>query len=291
MLAHGREILIAGEHEDHYDPDFHIYNDVVVKHPDGRIDIYGYPREVFPPTDFHSATLAGDQIVLIGNLGNESDRQPTATQVLVLDLADFSIRRIEAGGERPGWIHRQQALLAPDGRSIRITKGELVLADDKSLAENFDDWTLDLGTWTWARSEHRRWQTWTVRREDKKPSQLWNLRQLLWLRGWKNDKAFSLQFDEGMQQTTAEMGRAPDIDAIATLYQPPMAHEVLPQDEDESQVHRVLVDDVVVRYVEQSRTIRVVVEGQLPSSTIQMMQADLLEKLQWIENASWEYEY
>ena len=50
-LPDGWVVLIAGEHEDYYDPDFFIYNDVVVKHLDGRIDIYGYPRELFPPTD------------------------------------------------------------------------------------------------------------------------------------------------------------------------------------------------------------------------------------------------
>ena len=49
-------VLIGGEHEDHYDPDFHIYNDLVVIAPGGGTEIYGYPRSVFPPTDFHSAT-------------------------------------------------------------------------------------------------------------------------------------------------------------------------------------------------------------------------------------------
>ena len=33
-LPDGRTVLIAGEHEDYYDPDFYIYNDVVILHPD-----------------------------------------------------------------------------------------------------------------------------------------------------------------------------------------------------------------------------------------------------------------
>src|SRR5262249_22684232 len=61
-LDDGRTIYIGGEHEDYYDPDFYIYNDVVVVAPDGTVAIYGYPRVVFPPTDFHSATLDGDRI-------------------------------------------------------------------------------------------------------------------------------------------------------------------------------------------------------------------------------------
>ena len=54
----GRMICIGGEHEDHYDPDFCIYNDVVVLDLDGSIAIYGYPNDLFPPTDFHTATLS-----------------------------------------------------------------------------------------------------------------------------------------------------------------------------------------------------------------------------------------
>ena len=68
-LPDGRTVLIAGEHEDHYDPDFNIYNDVVVRHPDGKVDIFGYPVEVFPPTDFHTATLVGSRIIIVGCLG------------------------------------------------------------------------------------------------------------------------------------------------------------------------------------------------------------------------------
>jgi hypothetical protein len=68
-LSDGRTVLIAGEHEDHYDPDFYIYNDVVVQYPDGRIDIFGYPHAAFPPTDFRSATLVGNRIIIIGNVG------------------------------------------------------------------------------------------------------------------------------------------------------------------------------------------------------------------------------
>src|SRR5688500_12898926 len=42
-------LYIAGEHEDFYDPDFCIYNDVIVCHQGGSVEIYGYPPSVFPP--------------------------------------------------------------------------------------------------------------------------------------------------------------------------------------------------------------------------------------------------
>src|SRR5262245_54182637 len=39
-LPDGRVVCIDGEHEDHYDPDFCIYNDVVVFGPADKIEIY-----------------------------------------------------------------------------------------------------------------------------------------------------------------------------------------------------------------------------------------------------------
>ena len=63
LLPDGRAVQIAGEHEDHYDPDFTIYNDVFVHEPDGTIRIFGYPEAVFPPTDFHTATLVEPSLI------------------------------------------------------------------------------------------------------------------------------------------------------------------------------------------------------------------------------------
>lgn len=97
MLADGREVMIAGEHEDSYDPDFFIYNDVVVREPDGKITIYGYSKEVFPPTDFHTATLVQGAIVLIGSLGYMEERLGRKeTQVLQLMPHNFAMHEIQA---------------------------------------------------------------------------------------------------------------------------------------------------------------------------------------------------
>jgi hypothetical protein len=50
VLSDGRKIYVGGEHEDGYDPDFFIYNDIVVI--DGKnINIYLYPPEIFPPIE------------------------------------------------------------------------------------------------------------------------------------------------------------------------------------------------------------------------------------------------
>src|SRR5207253_3036289 len=61
-LTNGRTIHIGGEYEDSYDEEFCIYNDVIVRVPNDEVAIYGYPREDFPPTDFHTATLVEERI-------------------------------------------------------------------------------------------------------------------------------------------------------------------------------------------------------------------------------------
>ncbi len=116
-------VQIAGEHEDYYDPDFCIYNDVVVHDGKGNAQFYVYPREVFPPTDFHTATLVEDAIILIGNLGYVESRPTGRTQVLRLNLKDFSIDRIETSGETPGWISRHRARL--NGNRIVVWGGKV----------------------------------------------------------------------------------------------------------------------------------------------------------------------
>ena len=152
-LPDGRIIEIAGEHEDHYDPDFCIYNDVIVHRPDGAFDIYGYPREVFPPTDFHTATLAGPHLWLIGNLGYRDERRYGDTQVLRLDVATLAIERVDTTGEKPGWISRHKAALAADG-AIDVAGGKICAIDagKEAYRDNPDRWSLDLTTLRWRKA-------------------------------------------------------------------------------------------------------------------------------------------
>ena len=103
-LGDGRVIHVAGEHEDFYDPDFCIYNDVVVDYAGGRREFFLYPKDIFPPTDSHSATLVGRDLFLIGSLGYHDLRRPGETQVLKLDTRSLRIERVATCGENPGWI-------------------------------------------------------------------------------------------------------------------------------------------------------------------------------------------
>jgi hypothetical protein len=282
VLPDGRVVLIAGEHEDAYDADFCIYNDVVVRHADGRVDIYGYPRELFPPTDFHSATLAGDRIVIIGSLGYRGERRPGVTPVMLLDVSTFAISRAATSGPEPGWLSRHHAELSPDGTSIVVRGGQLIRGvEPPELVENIDDWRLDLSTWRWERLTDRRWARWELRRADRMPIRLWEIGRAVFARdaGWAED------LEAQMVALTAQLGMRPDLDVAAALYRPEVPHDRLPQREEEFGVQRISVGGVVVRYVEDMYAVQLTVEGTLAESTLDRLVSDLRAKLEAIENA------
>lgn len=152
-LPDGRVVQIAGEHEDHYDPDFCIYNDVFVHSPDGGITIYGYPKTVFPPTDFHTATLLNDAIYVIGSLGYHGDRRFGQTQVYRLDLATFRMDQVRTWGDAPGWIHEHVAVLISPAE-IRVSGGTVAIeiAGKEEHRENRDTFILNTRTNAWQRA-------------------------------------------------------------------------------------------------------------------------------------------
>src|SRR5262249_46606129 len=120
-LGDGRFVQIAGEHEDYYDPDFYIYNDVVIHDGKGDFQIFGYPRERFPATDFHTATLCEGAIYLIGCLGYPEQRQEGFTPVYRLTLESWAMHPVATTGQMPGWIHRHRSCYQPDRNSVRVT--------------------------------------------------------------------------------------------------------------------------------------------------------------------------
>ena len=151
VLPDGRIIQTGGEHEDGYDPDFCIYNDVIVHYPNGRIQIFGYPETLFPPTDFHTATLVGDHIYIVGSLGYPRTRRFGVTPVFRLDLRDFHIEPVAARGDEPGWISRHRARL--DQGRILVSSGELSdLRDGEERYYAFAGvYALDLASLLWSR--------------------------------------------------------------------------------------------------------------------------------------------
>lgn len=270
-LADGRVVHVGGEHEDYYDPDFYIYNDVVVQQPSGEIEIYGYPTDDFPPTDFHSATLLSDQIFLIGNLGYPDDRLPGETQVLRVCTKTWNVARVETSGIGPGWIHDHKTRYSSQDGTLRISGGKVETAGDLPLIENIDEWQLDVSTLEWTRLTELPWCQFEIRHADRGPNKLWELRSTLFDKkaGWLK-LPISNDLDKKLR-------------ILEDLYIPGVADDVLGQDEEDFRTYRIRVRETIVRYVEDSFGIQVTVEGKLPDSITQSLKDDLLEKYSALE--------
>ena len=278
-LPDGRVVHIGGEHEDHYDPDFFIYNDVTVIGPGAAISIHGYPRPDFPPTDFHSATLAGESIVIIGRLGYPGERVVGATPVYRLSVDTLAIAAMDTFGQGPGWIHKHAARLTPDGHAVVVSGGTVWLGDGRSMQENLDTWSLDLSSGRWTRTIHADWQRWTMLRVDRKPNRLWDVRQALWHRdnAWAGLED-SWRFDD-----------PPDLEALSRLYRldddsPP------PTKGDDYDVFRVVVDGVTVRFTEGRFEVHAIVEGRLDTKRLAGLQRHTLAMLAQLDGSDWEIE-
>jgi hypothetical protein len=277
VLPDGRVVHIGGEHEDHYDPDFFIYNDVTVIAPDGSIEIRGYPHDVFPPTDFHSATRVGDTIFIIGCLGYPGQRLMEVTPVYRLQLDGMTITRVETTGEAPGWISEHSAELAPDGRMILVRGGDLWRGAERAERENIDTWALDTANGHWTRASALDWQMWTMLRVDRKRNRLWDTRHALWDRDhpWPGKEDY-WRHDE-----------APDFEALAMLYRLD-DDSPAPEDGAEHNEYRVTIDGVVVRFKEDGFPVHAVVEGRLPDERLAALQRKVLATLERIDGSAWE---
>ncbi len=284
-LPDGRLVRIAGEHEDHYDPDFHIYNDVIVRSPDGSVAIFGYPSAVFPPTDFHSATLVGDRIVVIGCLGHPEQRQPGSTPVFAFDTRTWACSAVPTCGSPPGWIHRHTARLEPDGRHLVVAGGMLDCAVGEPFVENVDDWRLDLTDGRWTKLTARPWQQWRFSRSDRRWHHLFDLRTACWLRRVGDRSDFAARVTARL---TEELGVAPDLDLAEQLYRPSVPCEAVQGgDEDEHEVVRVRVAGVTLRFVEDSSSVRLVAEGLLDGGLMAAVVEEFRDKLARLERCEW----
>ncbi len=233
-LTDGRIVCIGGEHEDFYDPDFYIYNDVVVFERNDQIEIYGYPRDIFPPTDFHTATVVVDQIIVVGGLGYKDARRTGYTPVYAVNTSNYRFSGIETCGEMPGWISEHEAEVDLQG-IITIRKGQVIeeVAGKQRFRQNLEDYSLDTRSGVWRQVTKRNWQQFSVRREDRK--------QLLW-----NERA-------------QPVGRRLEIEAFLPVN---LEYAVLPGHESDDV--RIVVDGVTVSVKRAVSKIEITVEGQLP---------------------------
>jgi hypothetical protein len=273
-------IFIGGEHEDYYDPDFFIYNDVFVKDVAGNLEIYGYPRELFPPTDFHSATLAGSRILVIGALGYAGERHHGTTQILSLDVTTLAMTRLESKGDAPGWIFEHTATLADDARSIVVRDGKraVIVAGEEHHRDNIDDWSLDLASLVWTRLTDRRYATFEITRADGKRNHLWEIGQVAWAADGHTD-FHREQLKEGLE----DLGYTPDLEAYASRYSPPFPHETCAPNEDRFNFFEIKIDGVLVRFVEESSVVCLTVRGAIDDEKLAMLVEHARKKIEVLE--------
>ena len=278
FMPDGREIHIAGEHEDYYDPDFYIYNDVIVVYPDDTVEFYNYPEEVFPPTDFHSATLVDDKIIIIGSLGYGSEGKIDTTQILVLDTKNFKIEPVESFGSKPGWIHKHKAILSDDKKHIKIVGGKIDLGGKASLVENIDEWELDLETWQWSRLTHRKWRQFEFKKPGFTRNNLFKIRSALFSleAGWEKE------YKKEIKTLTKEIEFEPNVALVKELYLPDIEHKIIEMDKY-TDTYIFSVKGVRVRFNEDMSSIAMTIEGELDSKYIEAVKNSVLSKLKELE--------
>lgn len=256
-LPDGTTLCIGGEHEDYYDPNFHIYNDVVALKPGADPEIDGYPESDFPPTDFHTATLVDGDVFLIGALGYPDRRSPGTTPVYRLNVATRRIERFPTSGTPPGWIFRHKAVFDPKRRAIVVSGGQVQRTPDVNiLSDNDDEYRLRLADGVWERLTDRHWLQFRIAPKPKR-----------WI-------------DEGK--------RSVKIDDLL----PDMPHALVPAkrgagssaDEEDAPVVGWTVRDIVVRgvtvhYAKGLHEIDMKIQGSLPAATVSALASDLSAKL------------
>jgi ankyrin repeat protein len=150
LMPDGRTILIGGEHEDYYDPDFCIYNDVTVFHTNGSIQVFGYPRDVFEPTDFHTANLVGDHIWILGGVGYSGQRQEEIP-VYRLDTRNYGIERVTTTGDVPTRTFYHRAHVIAGGLVIEGGTQMSYDGEKETNTSNEHRYRLDLESMVWDR--------------------------------------------------------------------------------------------------------------------------------------------
>jgi hypothetical protein len=267
----GRVICIAGEHEDHYDPDFCIYNDVVVLDLDGSVAIFGYPKDVFPPTDFHSSTLLGDRIIVIGRLGYMGERHVGKTPVFALDLASYRMTLLPSLGDSPGWIFGHEAELGPDGIVIRGGEVWEEKAGEERIRRNFDDFIYDPQTGAWKRLTDRRWCQFSICNEAKK----------VFMKG----RPFRGCCNTEGECWTGETPEIPDYSDTFVYIQPEalfprhIAYETV-FSEEFSLEDRIEVAGIPVSMKVEAFSIEIVIEGQMEETKAAALVEDIKESIE-----------
>jgi hypothetical protein len=143
-LADGRMLLIGGQitayGDDYADP--WSYNDIVVTHPDGAIEVLTYPLDAFPHLSWLAATgVVHEHVYIFGLIdGERYTGRPREIAILRLDTSTYEIAPVTAPAPRAG-VDAGSGTLDGDRVVFAVARAR---KDDPQLAIAFD-----LGTLTW----------------------------------------------------------------------------------------------------------------------------------------------
>ncbi len=261
-MPDGRIICVAGEHEDFYDPDFCIYNDVIVLRPasgadvvtfeSGEVEIYGYPEGIFPPTDFHTATLVDKTIFLIGRLGYYGKRQADATPVMTLDTYGYRISTAKTVDAGPGWIYRHHASYNATRHTITVRGGAIYTEGAKAETPNPAVFRLHLADMRW---------------------------ECLALT--EKHEHFIISQEEG---TRCDLDELP-----ANAFRPrTVPYTWLPPAGLDAIAYGLDVEEVRVEFRPSYASVKVYVEGELPSDLVDQLLFEIIENLCAVTGCEWQ---
>ena len=118
--VNGLSIFIGGEHEDYYDPNFCIYNDVITIDKDDNIKIYAYPKNIFPPTDFHYSIYVNGYIWIFGSIGYQKDRKQFI-QICRLEVETMKMENMN-NSSGPLWLWFKSTKPTFHGNMVKINE-------------------------------------------------------------------------------------------------------------------------------------------------------------------------
>jgi hypothetical protein len=254
------------------------------------VQIFGYPKQEFPPTDFHTASLVGDEIYIVGSLGDPDDRQNGVTSSYVLDTKSYAIREVTPKGDGPGWLHQHNASYDSELNAITVTGGEVWDSrKEPQYLENINDYRLHLSGLRWERLTDRKWQRFEFFRPDG--DGLGMMDEPKWtkhLEDAQNRLRDGLGTDPSPETLENIQGMAEKPDALDLIW-PDIDHEKIPRpettddDEDSSdnefKTRRIKIAETTIRYVQDFGAWILVIEGELDEDAGAAQRADLKEKL------------
>ena len=272
VIPDGREVFVAGEHEDYYDPDFRIFNDLIVRGPGGDIEVYGYPKDILPPTDFHTATLLGGELLVVGSIGYPDQRGAGVTPVTRIEIDTWRVAGHTRTTGGPGWLCKHE-VEAVDGRLV-VRGGEV---GTDSFRRNCDEWSLDPATLDWTRLTRNEWPQFRIGRADGDSLHVWQIDSERFRRDYQPDKP--------PLEWIASLPAEPDFGALASLYELPGADGPPEGDEHETLLTRTRVGGVPVEMYDGHPDLRVTVCGVLPERRIEEIAEHLRDRLSRIEQS------